>query len=123
MRTRLETQLAEGAISVEEGDFQGPTAEEIDGVTFTYLHLTLLEQLGPDGTPRPAQDVVMGVIVTGENRVTAVQFIYQGDPDSTIYDDFREWLAQNIKRLSELEITAETPPVATLEPTAESSGN
>ncbi len=123
VRTRLETQLAEGAISVEEGDFQGPTAEEIDGITFTYLHLTLLSQLGPDGTPRPAQDVVMGVIVTGENRVTAVQFIYQGDPDSTIYDDFREWLAQNIKRLSELEITAETPPVATLEPTAESSGN
>jgi hypothetical protein len=139
VRTRLETQLEEGAISVEEGAFQGPIAEEIDGVTFTYLHLTLQPQTTPDGQARPAQDVVMGVIMTGENRLTAVQFIYQGDPDSSIYDDFREWLAQNITRLSTLEISADMAPVATaaptiepvleptveptVEPTTESSGN
>jgi hypothetical protein len=119
VRTRLETQLEEGAISVEEGAFQGPVAEEIDGVTFTYLHLTLQPQTTPDGQARPAQDVVMGVIMTGENRVTAVQFIYQGDPDSSIYNDFREWLAQNITRLSTLEIDAGMPPVATAAPTIE----
>ena len=122
VRTRLESQLEEGAISVEEGAFQGPTAEEIDGVTFTYLHLTLLPQTAPDGQVQPAQDVVMGMIITGENRLTAVQFIYQGDPNSSIYADFREWLAQNITRLSTLEINAGTPPVATPAPTAESGG-
>ena len=80
LRARLEAQLEEGQIAVEEGAFEGPTAEEIDGVTFTYLHLTLQPQTTSDGQARPAQDVEMGVIMTGDNRVTAVQFIYQGDP-------------------------------------------
>jgi hypothetical protein len=119
VRAKLETQLEEGQISVEEGAFEGPTAEEIDGVTFTYLHLTLQPQTTPDGQARPAQDVVMGVIITGENRLTAIQFIYQGDPDSSIYSDFREWLAQNITLLSTLEISEGMPPVATPAPTIE----
>jgi hypothetical protein len=126
VRARLETQIEENAIMVEEGAFQGPTTEDVDGIPFTYLHLTLQAQTSPDGQPRAAQDILMGLIETGENRVTAVEFVYQGDPDSTIYADFREWLAQNITRLSELEVTVEPTPAPTAapvpEPTATSSG-
>jgi hypothetical protein len=103
VRAGIEAELEEGAITVEEENFEGPSTEEIDGVPFIYLRVTALAQTTPDGQELPGQDVVIGLIETGENRLTVVRFISQGD--AAVYADFREWLEENMARLSTLEIT------------------
>ena len=120
VRARLETQLEEQAITLDEGAFEGPVTEEINGVPFIYLHLAVPPHTGTDGQAQPGQELVMGLIPAGDDRMTAIQFVFQGDPDPAIYADFRAWLEENIVRLSELEVT-ETEPAAppAVEPTTE----
>jgi hypothetical protein len=105
VRTDIEAELQAGAIVVEEGNFEGPTTEDINGVPFTYLRVAAQAQTTPDGQALPAQEIVIGIIETGENRITVIRFISQGDLNPAAYADFREWLAQNMTRLAQLEIT------------------
>jgi hypothetical protein len=109
LRGELETQIADSGLIVEEDAIQGPLTEDINGTAFVYLHLTVQPQAAPDGTPIPMQEIAVGIIETGENRITLVQYLFQGDPDPAIYPDFRTWLEENIARLSTLEIEEAAP--------------
>lgn len=113
MKTNIMQMFQTNQIVLETNGFEGPQTEVFNGVTVTYLHLSLKTQTTAGGQSISGQELFLGVIDLGGGQVQLVIFANQGEPDPAIYADFKTWLSDNAARLS-------IPPTPT--PTLEATG-
>ena len=116
IRTDFEARIAGMGIALESDAMEGPVAKDFGGVPVTYLHMIVPASTSSDGTPIPGQEFWLGLIDMGGGNFRAIDLLYEGDPDPTVYANFQAWLEANAARLSEPEPTA-TPSPATATPT------
>lgn len=84
---------------VEIVDFEGPSDMVIGDVTVSYLKFSLTVS---DDTTTASQQTFLALFPVDDETVTTVsfQYGYETDADSAIWDDFMQWLEDNIAALA-----------------------
>lgn len=95
----IRTQLDAPDNPVEIVDFEGPSDMLVGGVTVSYLKFSLTVS---DETTTASQQTFLGLIPVDAETVTTLsfQYGYETDADSAIWDDFMQWLEDNIAVLA-----------------------
>lgn len=116
-RTELETQIADPAVGLTVGEFVGPALEVVNNTLVNHLYLRIPAQARGDGQQFPGLELSLDMIDQGEGNMTMVQYSVRGEPDPTVYNDYRAWLADYIEKLAapEAAATEEAAPDATEE--------
>ncbi len=102
MKAKLDGELTTMGLAVADDAFTGPEIETISGVETALVRM----KIGPQtvgGQQFPGIDLVLALIDHGDGTITAMQYMLQGPPDDTIYEDVRAWLEDNAERLATLE--------------------
>jgi hypothetical protein len=116
MRTDFETQIAGMGIALDSNAVEGPVTKDFGGVPVSYVHMIVPASTSSTGTQLQGQEFLLGLIDMGGGNFRAINLLYQGDPDPTVYANFQAWLEANAARLSKPEPTA-TPSAPTATPT------
>jgi hypothetical protein len=94
---------------------EGPTVEEMNGVTVGWFRTTIPAQSIADGTEFPGANLVEAFINQGDGQITVIQYVAQSSDDTNAYNAFRTWLSDNVSMLMTAEPAA--APETTQAPT------
>lgn len=95
----IRTQLEAPDNPVEIVDFEGPSEMVIGDVTVSYLKFSLTVS---DDTTTASQQTFLALIPVDAETVTTIsfQYGYETDANTAIWDDFMQWLEDNIAALA-----------------------
>lgn len=95
----IQDQFDAAAGQFEPGEINGPTETEVEGVPLITLSFTITVD---NGVTSNHQYTYLALVPVGDDFVNAVtfQYIYEGDADQQIFDDYDAWLVENIEDLA-----------------------
>ena len=95
----LRQQLEDNGFAIEPDGYFGTQIDLVGGVVMQALHIQIAPQILLETQPYPGTDLELVLISGPDDQVTAVQYVFEGQPDPAIYANYRSWLVANAQNL------------------------